>query len=220
MAVVTTRAAYRDQLDGLWSRMADLAQLQVVAVERASSALMDANRQLAELVITEQAVTEQLQSELESRAMLLLAQQQPVATDLRLVLATLPVSTALERMGGLAQHVAKTTRLRAPESAVAEKVRRTMAAIGDAATGMAGSLTLAIQQRDPDLAAQVTVSDEGMDALHRQLFTQLLATDWPHGVPAAVDAALLGRYYERFSDQAVSVARRIRYVITGAGEHR
>jgi phosphate transport system protein len=59
-----------------------------------------------------------------------------------------------------------------------------------------------------------------MDALHRQLFTQLLAADWPHGVAAAVDAALLGRYYERFSDQAVSVARRIRYVITGAGEDR
>ena len=200
--------------------MADLAQLQVIAVERASSALLDANRQLAELVISEQAVTEQLQEDLESRAMLLLAQQQPVATDLRLVLATLPVSTALERMGGLAQHVAKTTRLRAPESAVADKVRHTMVEIGNAATSIAGTLTLAIGERDADLAAQVTAADEGMDALHRQLFTQLLATDWPHGVAAAVDSAMLGRYYERFSDQAVSVARRIRYVITGADADR
>ncbi len=200
--------------------MADLAELQVVAIERASSALLDANRQLAELVITEQAVTEQLQGDLENRAMLLLAQQQPVATDLRLVLATLPASTALQRMGGLAEHVAKTTRLRAPESAVADKVRHTMTEIGAAATSIAGTLTLAIQQRDPELAAEVTASDEGMDALHRQLFTQLLAPDWPHGVPAAVDAALLGRYYERFCDQAVSVARRIRFVITGAGADR
>ena len=200
--------------------MADLAQLQVVAVERASSALLDANRQLAELVITEQAVTEQLQGELENRAMLLLAQQQPVATDLRLVLATLPASTALQRMGGLAEHVAKTTRLRAPEAAVADKVRRTMTEIGAAATSIAGTLTLAIQRRDAELAGQVAASDDGMDALHRQLFTQLLAPDWPHGVAAAVDAALLGRYYERFSDQAVSVARRIRYVITGSGEDR
>ncbi len=200
--------------------MADLAQLQVVAIERASSALLDANRQLAELVITEQAVTEGLQDELENRAMLLLAQQQPVATDLRLVLATLPASTALARMGGLAEHVAKTTRLRAPESAVADKVRHTMVEIGAAATSISSTLTRAIEQRDPELAVEVTTSDEGMDALHRQLFTQLLATDWPHGVAAAVDAALLGRYYERFCDQAVSVARRIRYVVTGSGEDR
>src|SRR5438067_1131586 len=154
------RSAFREQLDGLWSRMADLAQLQVVAIERASSSLLDANRQLAELVITEQAVTEQLQGDLENRAMLLLAQQQPVATDLRLVLATLPASTALQRMGGLAEHVAKTTRLRAPESAVAEKVRRTMTAIGEAATGMAGTLAQAVRDRDPAMATEVMVADE------------------------------------------------------------
>ncbi|WP_375483362.1 phosphate signaling complex protein PhoU [uncultured Jatrophihabitans sp.] len=214
------RSAFRDQLEGLWTQMTELAQLQVVAIERASSALLDANRQLAELVITEQDVTEQLQADLEINAMQLLAKQQPVATDLRLVLATLPVSTALARMGGLAQHVAKATRLRAPESAVADKVRRTMTEIGGAATEIAGTLTRAIQERDAQLAAEVAASDDGMDALHRQLLTQLLAADWPHGVPAAVDAALLGRYYERFSDQAVSVARRIRYVITGAVEDR
>jgi phosphate transport system protein len=209
------RVLYRDQLAGLWRRLGELAERQHVAIERATASLLDANGQLAELVITEQETTDALQEELEQHALRILAQQAPVAGDLRLVLTSLPVSASLARMGALAEHVAKAARLRVPESAVADRLRDTVTAIGDTAAGTAETLARAITERDTALAAEVAGSDDGMDALHRKLYTQLLSADWPYGVPAAVDAALLGRYYERFADQAVGVARRIGFIITG-----
>ena len=54
-----------------------------------------------------------------------------------------------------------------------------------------------------------------MDRLHRGLFRQVLSDDWPYGIEAAIDITLLGRYYERFADHAVSVARRVVYLVTG-----
>ena len=79
--------------------------------------------------------------------------------------------------------------------------------------------------RGPDLRRPVQIlrqaaialgrDDEVMDRLRRQSFTELLSDDWAHGVEAAVDIALLGRYYERIADHAVSVANRVVYVVTG-----
>jgi len=64
----------------------------------------------------------------------------------------------------------------------------------------------------------VVADDDLMDQLHRQLFRELLSKDWPHGIEAAIDVTLLGRYYERFADHAVSVARRVVYLVTGERE--
>jgi len=69
--------------------------------------------------------------------------------------------------------------------------------------------------RDPDKAARIRQQDDAMDELHRQLFTELMDREWTHGVPAAVDVALLGRFYERFADHAVEVGRRVIFQATG-----
>ena len=59
-----------------------------------------------------------------------------------------------------------------------------------------------------------------MDRLHRALFAELLDVDWPYGIEAAIDVTLLGRYYERFADHAVAVARRVVYLVTGEQPQR
>ena len=71
--------------------------------------------------------------------------------------------------------------------------------------------------RRQDLAAAVELEndDDAMDDLHRHMFTVLMGRSWTHGVAAAIDVTLLARFYERYADHAVAVARRIIYVITG-----
>jgi phosphate transport system protein len=72
-----------------------------------------------------------------------------------------------------------------------------------------------ISGRDVALAQAIEAEDDSMDALHRKLFTLLLAPAWAHGIEAAIDMTLLGRYYERYADHAVAVARRVIYIATG-----
>jgi phosphate transport system protein len=195
--------------------MAALAERDAVAIERASTALVETDRPLAELVISEQADIAALAVDLEDRAGALMARQQPVAGDLRLVMSTLQISTALARMGGLAQHVAQTALMRAPQPAIVEEMREVFTMMGRTAVGTVTELTAVISGRDAVGAMAIQAADGVMDALHRQLFTKALNASWPHGVEPAIDAALLGRFYERFADQAVTVARRVHYIITG-----
>jgi phosphate transport system protein len=209
------RISFRESLDQLWAEMAEMAAHNTVAVERASLALLDANRQLAELVITEQSDVGLRQELIEKRVVSLIALQQPVAGDLRLVISAIPMSAGLARMGDLATHVAQTTRLRTPDSAVPAEVRGVFQQIGHAATTTATELHSALVDRDSARAAAIETSDSTMDGLHRELFAILLEPSWPHGTEAAVDVTLLGRFYERFADQAVNVARRIRFIVEG-----
>lgn len=212
---MAVRVAFHRSLDELWVKLADLAQRDAVAAQRSTLALLDANRQLAELVISEQSDTEALGSVIESQAIELVAREAPVASDLRLVLSSLPVSASLVRMGALAAHVARTTRLRAPDPVVTEPLRDVFAAMGETAFTMASDLTTALLERSIESAQSVRETDETMDELHRQMFATTLAPSWDYGIEAAIDAALLGRYFERFADQAVSSAERVQFILTG-----
>jgi phosphate transport system protein len=73
-----------------------------------------------------------------------------------------------------------------------------------------------VLSRDPEKAARIREEDDAMDDLHRHLFSVLMDREWKHGVAAAVDVTLLGRFYERFADHAVEVARRVIFQATGS----
>ena len=118
-------------------------------------------------------------------------------------------------MGDLAAHVAKIARLRYPEKAVPADLEDNFKRMAEVADHMIASAGRTLDERDVDEARKLAENDEEMDDLRRQQFTLLLSDDWNHGVEKAVDAALLGRYYERIADHAVAVGRRIIYVITG-----
>jgi phosphate transport system protein len=121
----------------------------------------------------------------------------------------------LERMGDLSVHVAKIARLRVPEVAVPEQVRPTMTQMAEVAEDMVARVSQIITDKDVEAAIALGRDDEVMDQLRRRSFVELLSDDWSHGVEAAVDVALLGRYYERIADHAVSIAKRIVFVVTG-----
>jgi phosphate transport system protein len=122
----------------------------------------------------------------------------------------------LERMGDLAAHVAKVARLRVPEQAVPQDVAPLFARMASVCELMIGQVEDLIADPRPEAARDLIAVDDELDRLRGQSFRLLLGGDWAYGVEAAVDVALLGRYYERIADHAVSVARRVAFLATGA----
>ncbi len=209
------RDVYHDELDAVGRSLLDMTALVRAAMERATNALLDGDLAGAEWVISEDARIDALRQDLEERTFLLLARQQPVATDLRVLVSSLRVVADLERMGDLALHIAKVARMRYPEIAVPLELRDVISQMGEVALSLVDKVGAVIEGRDVALAQAIEVEDDSMDALHRKLFTLLLSDNWSHGTEAAIDMTLLGRYYERYADHAVAVARRVVYIVTG-----
>ena len=209
------RDQYHDELDAITASLVDITRLAGSAINRATQALLDADVQSAESVISGDAAIDQLYADIETRAMDLLARQQPVASDLRAIVTSLRMVADIERMGDLALNIAKVARRRYPASAIPPPLHATVLEMGQVAQRIVTKCSSVIAGRDLDVAAELERDDDVMDELHRRLFTVLLDPQWAGGVESAIDVTLCGRYYERFCDHAVSVARRVIYLVTG-----
>jgi phosphate transport system protein len=209
------REAFHDQLDEIFIDLATMCGQVETAVNRATAALLTGDAAIAEEVISADQAIDANRERVEDNAFALLSLQQPVAGDLRVVVSALRMVSELERMGDLSVHVAKIARLRVPEIAVPEQARATVARMGEVAEDMVRRVAAVITDRDVEAAIELGRDDEEMDQLRRTSFAQLLGDDWQSGVESAVDIALLGRYYERIADHAVSVANRVVFAVTG-----
>lgn len=209
------RDVYHEELDSIGATLVEMTGLVGTAMARATSALLDADLQVAESVISADDAVDALQRELDARALDLLARQQPVAGDLRTIITSLRMSADIERMGDLARHVAKVARLRYPESAVPEVLRENIAEMGRIGVELAQKAGEIIEGRDVDIARGLPDEDDAMDVLHRELFRALLDKKAEYSTETAIDVTLIGRYYERFADHAVSVANRLVFLVTG-----
>jgi phosphate transport system protein len=210
------RSAYHEELEGLTDHLVEMTRLVRSAISRATTALLDADLHLAESVISQDDEVNRLNAEIEARIYELMATQQPVAIDLRTVVTALRMSADLERMGDLAEHLAKIARMRHPESAIPAELRDTIVEMGAIAERLITKTGTCIATRDVDMAKELESDDDAMDRLHRQLFRVLLGEDWKHGIEPTIDITLAGRYYERYADHAVRVARDVVYLVTGS----
>jgi phosphate transport system protein len=209
------REAFHEQLDAVGDDLVEMTRLVGTAMQKATSALLDADLTTAEEVIAGDDAIDAQASKVEQDCYQVSALQQPVATDLRIVVAALRISASLERMGDLAVHVAKSARMRYPATVVPAELRETFTQMGAIAQEVVAKTGTVIATKDVDHAADLARMDEEMDRLHRELFHAVLDPSWPHGVEAAVDVTLLSRFYERFADHAVTIAKRVVYVVTG-----
>ncbi|MEE6168524.1 MULTISPECIES: phosphate signaling complex protein PhoU [unclassified Mycolicibacterium] len=209
------RTQYHEQLDSLTDQLGTMCELAGTAMERATQALLQADLVLAEQVITDHDQISALSSRAEESAFVLLALQAPVAGDLRSVVGSIQIVADVDRMGALALHVAKIARRRHPQHALPEEVNGYFAEMGRVAVELGHAAREVLITRDPEKAARIQEEDDAMDDLHRHLFTVLMDRDWKYGVTAAVDVTLLSRFYERFADHAVEVARRVIFQVTG-----
>ncbi|MHA3019332.1 phosphate signaling complex protein PhoU [Mycobacterium sp. BMJ-28] len=209
------RTAYHEQLDGLNDRLGEMCGLVGQAMEHATQALLQADLVLAEQVITDHERITEISKQAEEEAFVILALQAPVAGDLRAIVSSIQIVADVDRMGALALHVAKIARRRHPQHALPEEVNGYFAEMGRVAVELGNSAQEVLRTLDPDKAAQIREEDDAMDDLHRHLFSVLMDKEWRHGVTAAVDVTLLSRFYERFADHAVEVARRVIFQVTG-----
>ena len=185
------RNAFHDELDGIGLTLLQMAGLVKVAMNDATSALLTVDLNSAEKVIAADDVIDEIQHELDARTINLMARQQPVASDLRTLVTSLRMSADLERMGDLAHHVAKQARMRYPNSAVPAELVPTITAMGLVADKLIDKLSSVMEHRDTVRALEIETDDD------------------------EIDMTLLGRYYERFADHAVSISRRVYFLVTG-----
>ncbi|CAN5781004.1 phosphate signaling complex protein PhoU [soil metagenome] len=211
------RTVFQEQLAALSTQIGEMCGLAGVAMQRATAALLQADLGLAEQVIADHDQIVAMSARAEQDAFMLLALQQPVAGDLRAIVSSLQIVADVDRMDALAVHVAEIARRRHPQHALPEEVTACFSEMGRVAVELGNSAQQVLASRDPQKAARLREEDDAMDNLHRQLFSVLMDHDrWQHGVPAAVDVVLLGRFYERFADHAVEVGRRVVFQVTGS----
>jgi phosphate transport system protein len=209
------RDAFHDDLDAVQVTLVEMSGLVGNAMERATTALLTADFKIAEEVISDDSKIDALHRELDNRILGIMARQQPVAGDLRILVTSIRMSADLERMGDLADHIAKVARMRYPSTAIPPELILTIQEMGNVVKLIIAKTSSVIGSQDITVALQLEKDDDEMDRLHRKLFITLLDDSWSHGIETAIDMTLIGRYYERCADHAVSIARRVYFLVTG-----
>src|SRR4051812_9119192 len=209
------REEFQSDLNEISRLLVTMAEAVRAAMRKATSALLHADLKAAESVIERDIEVDKIYSQVEAKVADTIARQAPVAGDLRMVITALHISADLERMGDLAEHVAKTAKRRHPSPAVPAELRPVFQRMAEVADRMADKITTVLTKPDAELAAELERDDDAMDQLERDLFKILLADEWPYGAETAIDGALLGRFYERYADHAVNAGEQMIYLITG-----
>jgi phosphate transport system protein len=210
------REQFQEELNAVNATLVEMAVLVKAAVENATTALLTADLSLAEKVIADDLIIDEIQHELDAKTINLIARQSPVATDLRALVTSLRMSADLERMGDLAHHIAKSARMRYPATAVPPELSLTIEEMGRVCVKIIEKMALVVKNKDTERALEMEKDDDEIDGLHRKIIQTLLDPTWKHGVETAIDMTLLGRYYERCADHAVSIARRVYFLVTGS----
>jgi phosphate transport system protein len=209
------RSVFQDELDNVSQSLVDLTAMVSASMTKATTAILSCDLKLAEEVIATDVKIDDYQHETDSRIIDIIARQQPVASDLRALVTALRMGSDLERMGDLAHHVAKVARLRHPNAAVPPELVSIIQAMGVAAVAITEKTGVVIATRNTEMALEIERDDDVMDDLHRKLIAVLIEPTWKHGIETAIDLTLLGRYYERYADHAVSISRRVYFLVTG-----
>ena len=209
------RSVFQDELDNVSQSLVDLTAMVSTSMTKATTAILSCDLKLAEEVIATDVKIDDYQHETDSRIIDIIARQQPVASDLRALVTALRMGSDLERMGDLAHHVAKVARLRHPNAAVPPELVAIIQAMGVTAVAITEKTGVVISTRNTEMALEVERDDDVMDDLHRKLIAVLIEPTWKHGIETAIDLTLLGRYYERYADHAVSISRRVYFLVTG-----
>ncbi|WP_345751991.1 phosphate signaling complex protein PhoU [Microbacterium rhizophilus] len=209
------REVFHQSLEDVQSRLVEIAELVTIAIDKATRAFGTSDVALAEEVIQDDRLIDERTVSLDELAIEILAMQQPVARDLRIVVTALRVSASLERMGDMAEHIAQLARTRYPDRAIPKGLKGTFTKMGELDVQIARTLTELLRTQDLSIAEHLRNSDDDVDELHASVFEKVLSDSWQGEAGATVDATLASRYHERFADHAVSIAKKMIYLGTG-----
>jgi len=209
------REVFHQSLEEVQARLVEISELVTVAIDKATRAFGTSDVALAEEVIAGDALIDEKALALDELAIEILAMQQPVAHDLRIVVTALRASASIERMGDLAEHIAQLARMRYPDRAIPKGFRSTFEKMGLRDVEIARQLTELLRTQDIQIAAAIRDADDDVDELHASVFEKVLGAQTAADAAAVVDATLASRYHERFADHAVKVAKKMVYLATG-----
>jgi phosphate transport system protein len=209
------REVFQQELAEVQDRLAEIARLVAISIEKATQAFNKSDVALAEEVIADDDKIDELTVELDELAITILARQQPVARDLRIVVSALRISASLERMGDMSTHISQLARYRFPDKVIPKSLRPTFAEMGALDVKIAKMLAELLTTEDMQLAEAIRNEDDKVDALHLSVFDAVLGETWKGQAADTVDATLASRYHERFADHAVSIAKKVQYLGTG-----
>jgi phosphate transport system protein len=210
------RKSFHDHLDELRHDVVQLFAIVTEAVARGTEAFLDADLSVVDRLIHDDRTIDDLNTRIDEKAYVLLATQQPMATDLRTLVAILRITHELERVGDNMVNVAKGTRRLYPVQ-LDPKVRGLIARLGEQAQQQLRAAADAFADLDASKAAAVSDMDDVMDLLIKDLYRSIFAGGAADetGLQRAVQVALIGRYYERVGDHAANAASRVTFMVTG-----
>lgn len=185
------------------------------AIQGATTALTTLDRPLAESVIAHDKAIDALANDLDELSITILAKQQPVARDLRVVVSALRMSANLERMGDLAKHIAQVSTYIDHPLGEGTEVAEIFSQAAENVIDLSEQITRLLETEDIEIARRIAHDDDIVDALHARVFEITLAPEWQSTHAEAVNITLTNRYFERFADHAVRIGEKIEYLATG-----
>ncbi|MSS83889.1 phosphate signaling complex protein PhoU [Actinomycetaceae bacterium WB03_NA08] len=209
------RDAFQEELEETRQRLVELAELIEKAITGATEAFHNSDLNLAEAIVKGDQIIDEKATELDEFVLDILVRQQPVASDLRLMISAMRIGGHLERMGDLAEHIALFARYRFPDSVVPRSLERPFSKMRQLDVDAATAVVALLKSFDLTFAAQIREMDDEIDALHAGIFAQVLDRDFEGDATVVVDATLASRYHERFGDHAVSITDNVLYLVSG-----
>lgn len=211
---MAVREQFDQELTDVKDNVIQLARLSGKALEQAIDALYSQNTVKAEAIIQYDAKIDRMEMEINEKAVLLIAKQQPVAKDLRRIIMTLRIVTDIERMADNAKNIANSTiQLAQYETSVPLSIRN----MYEKVTSMLNRAILAFEHEDITLAKQLAVMDDEIDELYHTMISELLgetATN-PEKIQYVMQVAFIARYLERFADHITNIGESILYLVKG-----
>jgi phosphate transport system protein len=215
---IMPRETFDEQIGALQEDLLALGDLVDQAIERSIQSLANADLELAQKIIDEDVLINQAQRDLEERCLVLIATQQPLASDLRIIIAVSNIAIELERMGDYAKGIAKITLMIGDQPLLkplidvprmAEKGRQLLHQQLDA-----------FIRRDPDAARRLGVEDDEVDALYDQVYRELLffMTQDPKTITRATHLLWVAHNLERIADRTTNIGERVVFLVTGQVE--
>ncbi len=204
-----------EDLDTLTTKLLEMSSLVEAAIQRSISAVIHKDKDAAEEVFRNEARINEIEIEIDEFATNLLALQQPMAADLRLIVAALKINTDLERMGDLSVNIAERA-----QSLMISPVVKPMIDIPHIAVLVQSMVRKALDafvNRDADLARSVLASDDAVDSLRTASYHELISfmEQDPHNIRQALDLLTVTRNLERIADHSTNIAEDVMFLVKG-----
>ena len=209
------RRTFHEHLEDVQNDIVRLAAMATEAIPRATAALLDHDLVATQQLIDDDDAIDVLTLDIEERIYDLIVRQSPVASDLRTLLTSLWMTSEIERSADLATNIAKGAR-RIYDIELHPVARGLISQMSDEATRLFRLAIDAYIEREAGLAIALDDIDDRLDLLHGEFIQSLFEHQNDSGLQAAVQLALIGRYYERIGDHAVNMGERVGYMVTGS----